>query len=769
MTARRTALIVSLGFCLLASNAARAGGPPVAWTIPTSNSQPYGIAFGSDGKYWFTEASGNQIGRILIDDTAGAYPIDQYTIPTGNSLPQGICAGPDSNLWFTEKSGNKIGRITTTGVITEYALPTAGAQPQEICNGPDGALWFTEPGINKIGRISTAGVVTEYALPTASSSPFGIYAGSDGKLWVTLKDANKVASVTTTGTVTEYTIPTASSSPLGITLGSDNNMWFTESAASKVAKITTAGAITEYPLPVAGGTPTSIVTGPYGGLYVTEKTGTRITGMTTTGVFLTPYYPTAPAAGSQPTGIAFGPNTNATYGSFVMYTAPGTNAVARVFYNSAAPTPTPTPTPPPPTPTPTPTPTPHIATVSPDVGSTAGGTQVLIAGWGFQAGATVTVGGVAATNVVWGGPGHLGAKTGAHAPGLVDVVVTNPDTSTLTKTGAFTYVDVVPVSLKEDPAGNGVLEPGENVMVVPSWKNLTGGSLSLTGAATAFAGPPGATYSLTDAAASYGSVADGASADCQTATGDCYSFGVNSPVTRPAPHWDATFLETLSSGQSRTWTLHVGTSFTDLPTSDVSYPFVENIYHNQVTVGCAPGKFCPGDFTPRWQMAVFLSRAILRLGAAIPPSGTVGSSPYSCASGGISLFTDVAPTDVGCPGIHYIYSRAVTIGCAPGKYCPDDLTPRWQMAVFLARAMLGPGVPIPATGTVPAPYNCSAGGTSLFTDVAPTDVGCPGIHYIYSQAVTTGCAPGKYCPDDLTPRWQMAIFLVRAFQISMLF
>jgi hypothetical protein len=91
------------------------------------------------------------------------------------------------------------------------------------------------------------------------------------------------------------------------------------------------------------------------------------------------------------------------------------------------------------------------------------------------------------------------------------------------------------------------------------------------------------------------------------------------------------------------------------------------------------------------------------------------------------------------------------------------------MAVFLSRVMLGPGVPIPVSGTVGiSPYSCTNGGVSLFSDVAPTDAGCPGVHYIYSQAVTTGCAPGKYCPNDLTPRWQMAIFLVRAFHLSLL-
>ena len=35
-------------------------------------------------------------------------------IPTSNSVPDGITAGPDGNLWFTEQTGNKIGRISPT-------------------------------------------------------------------------------------------------------------------------------------------------------------------------------------------------------------------------------------------------------------------------------------------------------------------------------------------------------------------------------------------------------------------------------------------------------------------------------------------------------------------------------------------------------------------------------------------------------------------------------------------------------------------------------
>jgi outer membrane protein OmpA-like peptidoglycan-associated protein len=82
---------------------------------------------------------------------------------------------------------------------------------------------------------------------------------------------------------------------------------------------------------------------------------------------------------------------------------------------------------------------PTITTVSPSSGPIAGGTTVTITGTGFQAGATVLIGGVACT-VVTRTATQITCTTGAHAAGLTDVVVTNTDTGTVTKSNAYTYV-----------------------------------------------------------------------------------------------------------------------------------------------------------------------------------------------------------------------------------------------------------------------------------------------------------------------------------------
>src|SRR5690242_13531663 len=47
----------------------------------------------------------------------------EYSVPTSGSRPIGIAAGPDGGLWFTEQTGNKIGRISTAGNVTEFQIP----------------------------------------------------------------------------------------------------------------------------------------------------------------------------------------------------------------------------------------------------------------------------------------------------------------------------------------------------------------------------------------------------------------------------------------------------------------------------------------------------------------------------------------------------------------------------------------------------------------------------------------------------------------------
>ena len=80
-----------------------------------------------------------------------------------------------------------------------------------------------------------------------------------------------------------------------------------------------------------------------------------------------------------------------------------------------------------------------VTSISPTGGTVAGGSAVTINGTGFLSGASVTLGGSAATHLVVVSSTKITARTPAHAPGAVNVTVTNVNTSTGTLTSGYLY------------------------------------------------------------------------------------------------------------------------------------------------------------------------------------------------------------------------------------------------------------------------------------------------------------------------------------------
>jgi hypothetical protein len=310
--------------------------------------------------------------------------------------------------------------------------------------------------------------------------------------------------------------------------------------------------------------------------------------------------------------------------------------------------------------------------------------------------------------------------------------------------GAFgqRYGGLVPVALAVDAAGNGVLEPGETVIVAPSWRNVNGAALAFTGAASSLTGPPGATYTLVDAAASYGNVANAAIGTCGS---DCFQVSVSQPATRPATHWDLTVLETIGPaalGQTKVWTLHVGESFPDVPPSHPFYRFIETLLHVGVTAGCTATTYCPDGVTTREQMAVFLLRAREGAGFAPPPCTTAPFPDVPCAS----------PFGAW---VQELVARGITSGCGGGLYCPTSPVTREQMAVFLLKSSLG-------TSFTPPP--CT---TAAFADVPCSSPFAAWVQELVARGITAGCGGGLYCPTDPVTRGQMAVFLSKTFGLTL--
>ena len=303
-----------------------------------------------------------------------------------------------------------------------------------------------------------------------------------------------------------------------------------------------------------------------------------------------------------------------------------------------------------------------------------------------------------------------------------------------------------PQALLVDPVaggssdGNGVLEPGEQAAMRPSWRNAASAPLTLTAALSTFAGPAGATHSVVDGAAGYGTLAPGATASC-TATSDCYVLSVSNPSPRPVTHWDAASAEVNVNYGFKTWSVHVGESFTDVPRPNPFYRFIETLLHRGVTGGCSGTTYCPSGATTRDAMAVFV---------LVAKDGT-GANPPAC---GVPMFNDVPAASPFCRWIEELARRGVAGGCGGGNYCPTAPVTREAMSVFVLRT-LDPTL---------NPPDC---GAPVFNDVPATSPFCKWIEELARRGVVTGCGGGNYCPAATVTRDQMGVFLSATFGLTL--
>ena len=76
------------------------------------------------------------------------------------------------------------------------------------------------------------------------------------------------------------------------------------------------------------------------------------------------------------------------------------------------------------------------------------------------------------------------------------------------------------------------------------------------------------------------------------------------------------------------------------------------------------------------------------------------------------------------------------------------------MGVFLLRSKYGASCVPPVVG-----------GSTGFTDVPPTYWAGAWIKQLVAEGITAGCGSDTYCPESPITRAQMAVFLVRTFNL----
>jgi hypothetical protein len=646
----------------------------------------------------------------------------------------------DCTFWYTQEYYQTTGSFNWRTRIGNFKFPGCSSPPPPTLTPT--ALSTSTPTptatVTLTPTRTSSPTPTRTATPTSTSTPAPTATSTATKTPTNTPTATSTNTATATPTNTPTRTPTSTPIPptQTPTNTSTNTPTSTSTATPTSTPITPTLTPTNTPTQTPTNTPTSTSTNTATATSTNTPTQTPTSTSTATPTN-TPITPTltptntptqtptnTPTRTSTNTATATSTNTPTPTPTSTSTATPtntpitptqtATNSPTQTPTNTSTNTPTSTPTA---TPTKTPTQTP-TNTVTPTASNTLTNTPTLTPTSTPPATPTPT------------------ATSGAPP--------TSTNTPTPTQTQTPTPALPMAAALTVDAHGtgttsnlNGVLESGETVVVEPGWYNATGLTLTFTGAASNISGPPGPTYGIPDGSADYGSATSGTTTDCYDATPshDCYLMTVSGP--RPAPHWDATVEETLSlGGTPKSWTLHVGESFTDVPVDYMFYRWVEDIFHNGITGGCGAGIYCPTSSVTRAQMSAFLLKA--KHGASYLPPTCMG------------IFTDVPCPSLFADWIEELYVEGITGGCGPGLYCPMNPVTRGQMAAFLMKAKHGSAYVPPAC-------------TGVFTDVA-----CPGlfsnwIEELYAEHITGGCGPGIYCPGDPNTRGQMAVFLTKTF------
>jgi hypothetical protein len=119
-------------------------------------------------------------------------------------------------------------------------------------------------------------------------------------------------------------------------------------------------------------------------------------------------------------------------------------------------------------------------------------------------------------------------------------------------------------------------------------------------------------------------------------------------------------------------------------------------------------------------------------------------------------FGDVAASNPFYRFVETLLHHGVTGGCSPTDYCPASSTTRQQMAVFVLVAKEGAGYAPPACGAMP-----------MFADVPASSPFCRWVEELARRGVVTGCGGGNFCPTNPVTREQMAVFVLRTLDPSL--
>jgi len=202
---------------------------------------------------------------------------------------------------------------------------------------------------------------------------------------------------------------------------------------------------------------------------------------------------------------------------------------------------------------------------------------------------------------------------------------------------------------------------------------------------------------------------------------------------------------------------YIVVNFVDVGADNWAYGEIMACADADIVTGYPDGTYQPDGPVDRAEMAAYISRALAGGDEYVPDPTTDPG------------FTDIDETHWAYQYICYAVDQHVVQGYPEGDYRPAAIVTRDQMAVYVARALVAPTGEAALADYVPAdPRN--------FPDVLDTGYGEDGteahwayryIEYCIENGVVQGYDDGFYRPDQDVTRDQMAMYIVRAFELAM--
>ncbi|MFI6585638.1 beta-propeller fold lactonase family protein [Embleya sp. NPDC050493] len=494
VAAAAASILTATGMVALTAAPAAAVTPTVIATVPVG-AGPNFVAVSPDGSHAYVTNAGGGGGpggpagtTVTVVDTATNTATGAITVGSG---PQGIAVTPDGSRLYVANGGSGSVSVIDTATNTVTSTVTGFNAPYDVAVTPDGTEVYVSDTTFPNGTVKAISTATNTVTASITlGSPFqrGLAIGPDGAHVYVVSPGDNKLSVVDTATHTAGPTPTLSDQAFAIAVSPNGHTAYVAHSNDNFLTVVDLTTLTITGTITTAGNPVGLAFAPDGAhAYVTLASANTLVVVDTATNTVTD----TTTVGDVPVAVALSPDGTLGY---VVNNTSQTLSVLRL----AAPAPT-------------------VTAVTPNSGTTAGGTPVTITGTDLTGATAVTFGGTPATGVSCTATSCT-ATSPAHAAGTVDVRVTTPGgVSAITTADRYTYI-----APNADIAVAVTAQPHLGILVPYLTYTLTvhdNGPGAVTSATITASLPPGATATNVSAGCTtttgsvtctYGAIANGA-------------------------------------------------------------------------------------------------------------------------------------------------------------------------------------------------------------------------------------------------------------------